>query len=88
MEQWLRTLGEFYKNNQTLVVALVSLIGGWLLNKLWPAIWSFILDKFGLLRKKIGGNRDYHRIEGEYLNWVVHTNKDLNLLNFQKLMSA
>ena len=48
MDQILQDIIDFYKNNEKLAIAILSLIVGWFLKELFPAILSFL--RFALFK--------------------------------------
>ena len=70
---------DFYKNNEKLAIALVSLIGGVLLTQIFPKILYLISKTLEAIGQKMGGIFSYRVFEGRYLNWVILQNQELNL---------
>lgn len=70
---------KFYKENEKLAIALVSLLGGVLLTQVFPKVLTIISKIIDLIGNKLGGVFAYKVFEGKYLNWVVMQNQTLNL---------
>ena len=64
MIEWLR---DFYTQNETLAIALISLIGGALLTKLIPKFYEWTATFIIYVGKKIGGRFGFRSIQNKYL---------------------
>ena len=74
--QWFKDL---YANDKELVLVIIGLIGGWILTKLLPAIFSYFSRFVTSIGKKLGGRLAHKSIREAYLNWLVYKTQDLNL---------
>jgi hypothetical protein len=75
----IQQLIELYQKHEKLSLVLLSLIGGWLLSKVVPGLYSLVVGLLNKLGRILGGRLAYKSIQNKYLNWVVLQNQDLNL---------